>query len=168
MLPCLLQVHALAGAVQRDLAILPATLGAYASMRSGAKALFFAFFADGTTQDCNPQCDDSLATQKNMRTNVPILLNCLEVGSGRISSVVNVFRVLQFGERGRTWLEGLNLRGHRARTNESGVLTARIFSFRVARKTCLNQGLFTRKHRITAIFVVFYGPKMKKPHKMRG
>jgi len=51
MLPGLLEINALAGTIQRDFPILTATLWTDAAMHRGTKPLFFAFFADGATQD---------------------------------------------------------------------------------------------------------------------
>ena len=50
MLASLLQVHAIAGAVEGDFALLATTLRTDSSVDRGAEALFFADFADRATQ----------------------------------------------------------------------------------------------------------------------
>ena len=50
MLPRLLQVNALTGTVESDLAIFAAALRTNASVDGGAKALFLSLFTDGTAQ----------------------------------------------------------------------------------------------------------------------
>jgi hypothetical protein len=47
MLPCLLEIHALAWAIEGYFALLAATLRTNASMHCQAKAFFLSFFADG-------------------------------------------------------------------------------------------------------------------------
>src|SRR6476660_143505 len=47
MLPCLLEIHALAWAIECYFALLAATLRTNASMHCQAKAFFLSFFADG-------------------------------------------------------------------------------------------------------------------------
>src|ERR1700751_5039753 len=51
MLARLPKVYAIARAIQRDLALLAATLRANASMHRRAEALLFSFFADGAGQE---------------------------------------------------------------------------------------------------------------------
>jgi len=49
--PCLAQIRTIAGAVERDLALLTATLRTNASVDGGTEPLFFADFADGAAQN---------------------------------------------------------------------------------------------------------------------
>src|SRR5271167_3966869 len=51
MFPCLLQIDAGAGAIERHFALLTATLRADTSMDGGTKALFFSLFADRATHE---------------------------------------------------------------------------------------------------------------------
>jgi hypothetical protein len=48
---CLLEVHALARAIERDFALLATTLRTNASVNGGTKTFFFSFFADRTTHE---------------------------------------------------------------------------------------------------------------------
>src|SRR5579863_7437276 len=54
VLPRLLQIHAVARAIERDLALLTAALRADAAMHRWAEALLFTFFADRTTHNWVP------------------------------------------------------------------------------------------------------------------
>src|SRR4029077_696465 len=51
MLPCLLQVDAIAGAIERHFALLATTLRADASMHGRAKALFLPLFSNHATHE---------------------------------------------------------------------------------------------------------------------
>ena len=56
VLTCLLEVDAVGGTVERDLALLTAALRADAPVHRRAEALFFANIADRAVQDRTPQC----------------------------------------------------------------------------------------------------------------